>query len=212
MPANSCLLLASASPRRRELLAALGIPFTVAEPDLDEAALAARLADRSPEGFALALARAKAESLPLTGVGAVLGADTIVVLDGRILGKPTDPDEARAMLRALRDREHTVVSAIALASAGATRVDHAVARVRMRPYGEDEIERYVASGGPMDKAGAYAIQDPIFAPVRRYEGCHCGIVGLPLWRTAALLAAAGLSPEPPGLPPCASCPDCRIFD
>ena len=201
------LVLASSSPRRRELLAALGIPFSIVTPPVDEAALALEMTGASPSELALALARAKAERAPAPADAVVLAADTVVALDGRVFGKPADPREAWATLRALRGREHLVVSAIEVQAGDEIAVDHAAIKVWMRPYADDEIERFIASGAPFDKAGAYAIQDRDFAPVERHEGCYCGIVGLPLGRVAALLAAAGLAPRSPGLPVCAACPD-----
>ena len=110
------------------------------------------------------------------------------------------------MLRALRGREHEVATGIAVRCAGEMRTDVAVARVVMRWYGDGEIERYVASGGPFDKAGAYAIQDPDFAPVAWLRGCRCAVIGLPLWQTARLLAGCGLRPGDPTLPLCRTCP------
>ncbi|MSQ61996.1 MAG: septum formation protein Maf [Dehalococcoidia bacterium] len=212
MRAQPALVLASSSPRRRELLAALGIPFTVTTPPVDEAALVREMAGATPEALASALARAKAEHAPAPADAVVLAGDTVVALDGQVFGKPADVREARAMLRALRGRQHLVVSAIAVRAGGQIALDHAAIRVWMRPYTDEEIERFIASGAPFDKAGAYAIQDGAFAPVERYEGCYCGVVGLPLRRAAALLAAAGLTPWPPGPPAdadaaCAACPD-----
>ena len=207
MIARPALVLASRSPRRRKLLVALGIPFTIVTPPVDEAALTRELTGVSPQKLASALARAKAEHTPAPADAVVLAADTVVALEGQVFGKPADAGEARAMLRALRGREHLVVSAIAVRAGGRITADHAAIRVWMRSYADDEIERFIASGAPFDKAGAYAIQDGGFAPVERHEGCYCGVVGLPLRRAAALLAAAGLTPLPPGLPACAACPD-----
>lgn len=207
MTAQPTLVLASSSPRRRELLAALGIPFTIVTPPVYEAELTLKMIGASPQGLALALARAKAEHTPALADAVVLAADTVVALEGQVFGKPADAGEARAMLRALRGREHLVVSAIAVRAGGRITADHAAIRVWMRPYGDEEIERFIASGVPFDKAGAYAIQDRSFALVERYEGCYCGVVGLPLRRAAALLAAARLTPRPPGLSACAACPD-----
>lgn len=203
------LILASASPRRSELLAALGVPFEVAATNVDEDALVARHAGTPPVELATLLARAKTEALDAPSAATVLAADTIVVLQGRPLGKPRDAAEATAMLRALRGREHEVATGIAVRCAGEMRTDVAVARVVMRWYGDGEIERYVATGGPFDKAGAYAIQDPEFAPVVWLRGCRCAVIGLPLWQTARLIAECGLHPQDPALPVCGACPHAR---
>ncbi len=187
------LILASASPRRRQLLAVLGIPFQVDAADIDER----RLDGESPEAHVRRLAETKARTVAARHPQAVvLAADTIVVLDGRILGKPGSEREAREMLRALRHRDHLVMTAVAAAVDGA--IDSALdkSRVFMRNYGEDEMDAYIASGDPLDKAGAYAIQNADFHPVARLEGCFAGVMGLPLALTADLLARAGLAPSP----------------
>ena len=121
-------------------------------------------------------------------------ADTIVALRGALLGKPHDADEARAMLEFLRGRTHRVVTAVAVLPAGrrGPLVDHAVTRVTMRRYTDAEIAASIARGDPFDKAGAYAIQDDRIAPVARYDGCYCNVVGLPLWTAVRLLGRAGL--------------------
>ena len=208
---STTLHLASASPRRRALLRALGRPFTVGTAPLDEKQLEAAYTGPA-EGLAEYLARAKAAAavadLDDTGTepALVLTADTTVLLDGRVLGKPQDAAEAAAMLRALRGRAHTVVTGVALAPArtnwatGGTTSDDAGARLRstavatrvhMRAYGDEEIAGYVASGDPLDKAGAYGVQHPGFQPVARVAGCYLAVVGLPLCAVAALLADAG---------------------
>ncbi len=200
------LVLASSSPRRRELLSLLGVPFSVAMPPEDDAppplgALAVPLA----RGLALAKARAVAAA---QGASPVLGADTVVALRGRALGKPASPQEALAMLRALRRRWHRVVTAVALVWRGRTWLGHAVTWVHFRPLQEEEIRRYVARGEPLDKAGGYAIQDQEFRPVDRYLGCYCNVVGLPLALVASLLRRAGIEvPAEAGpLPQCRACP------
>lgn len=205
---STTLHLASASPRRRALLAALGRPFTVGTAPLDEKQLEAAYTGPA-EGLAEHLARAKAAAavadLDDTGTepALVLTADTTVLLDGRVLGKPQDAAEAAAMLRALRGRAHTVVTGVALAlaqtNAGAggaaahLRSTAVATRVHMRAYGDEEIAGYVASGDPLDKAGAYGVQHPGFQPVARVAGCYLAVVGLPLCAVAALLADAGES-------------------
>jgi len=206
------LILASASPRRRQLLACLGLPFRVVVPDLDEDA--SSNADLTPEEMAAALARAKALAVAQReGGGLVLAADTLVVDGEAILGKPRDAAEATSMLRRLRDREHRVITGVAVVGAGrstAILVDHVTTAVHMRPYSDDEIAVYIARGEPFDKAGAYAIQDPQFRPVASYDGCYCNVVGLPLRAVIRLLRRAGLDitdDHLAGLPAeCAGCP------
>ncbi|MBL8147687.1 MAG: Maf family protein, partial [Anaerolineae bacterium] len=119
----------------------------------------------------------------LSEPSAILSADTTVIFDGRILGKPADASEARAMLVALRDTAHTVCTALTLRSTGAperSRTEHTITTVIMRPYTDAEIEAYIASGDPFDKAGGYAIQHVGFAPVARIEGSQSNVVGLPV--------------------------------
>ena len=214
LPAARCplprLVLASASPRRRELLAALGVPFEAAAADVPEPLMAGMPAAGQAER--LALTKAAAIARIMGGDALVLGADTIVVLDGTPLGKPADDDDARRMLRALRGRIHDVVTGVALVSGrgAATVTDHAVTRVHMRRYTDAEIEGYVAGGDPFDKAGGYAIQHPGFRPVERIEGCYCNVMGLPLWTVRRLLAgvAPHLVTSSPGTvyERCAGCP------
>jgi septum formation protein len=190
------LILASASPRREELLRRLGVPFTVVPSDLLE-----ELPPGSPpeavRAIALAKARAVAERV---GSGVVLGADTVVVLGGTILGKPKDPDDARRMLRALGGRTHDVITGVALVEAPARReVSTAVVtRVLMGEYGEAEIEAYLATGEPFDKAGAYAIQGAGGLLVAGVDGCYTNVVGLPLTTTRRLLAEWGVIGEERG--------------
>lgn len=185
------LILASGSPRRRELLAALGLPFTVVvsnepEPLLDGI---------SPREQTVQLALRKARAVAAAqSEGWVLGADTIVVLDGEILGKPSDPADAVAMLQRLRGRDHEVYTGLALvqASTGAAHTMSVPATVSMRDASDDEIAAYVATGEPLDKAGSYGIQGLGGALVSGYEGCFNTIVGLPLCGVAALLQEAGI--------------------
>jgi septum formation protein len=131
--------------------------------------------------------------------GVVLGADTVVVIDGLALGKPAGPDDARAMLRRLRDREHQVITGVAVVDAltGRSQTAAVVSRVRMAAYGETEIDAYVATGEPLDKAGAYAIQGRGSALVAGLQGSFSNVVGLPLEETARLLAAFGLAVSAP---------------
>jgi len=148
----------------------------------------------------LALAKARAVAARLAA-GIVLGADTIVVIDGEALGKPVDAADARRMLRRLRGREHEVITGIAVVQApgGRTAAATVVSRVRMAEYDEAAIEAYVASGEPFDKAGAYAIQGRGGALVAGLEGSFTNVVGLPLEETARLLAGFGVAvSDPPG--------------
>jgi MAF protein len=205
MPAP--LVLASVSPRRRELLAALGLEFTATPAAVDEAAAAA---GRAPQEAVLAVALAKARAAAAQHPAAtVLAADTIVVADGEVFGKPADVGAARRMLLALRGGRHDVLTAVV------ARVDvdetHAVVatEVHMRAYGYAEIDAYVRSGAPLDKAGAYGIQDEPFTPVAGLSGCWCSVAGLPLWTALRLLARCGrLAPRRPdeAFKRCAVCP------
>ena len=187
------LILASSSPRRHQLLTALGIPFTIDVADIDES----RVGNESPETHVRRLAETKARTVAARHPqDVILAADTIVVHQGRILGKPQDAAEARQMLGSLRTAPHQVITAVAVARAGDVISELDTSTVTMRPYTDAEIKAYIASGDPFDKAGAYAIQHPDFAPVARLDGCYAGVMGLPLAVTARLLTAAGLSPDP----------------
>jgi septum formation protein len=184
------IVLASQSPRRRELLASLGLDFTVDLADVNETALAGE----APDAMVCRLCRAKAQAVAERHPGApILAADTVVALEGRLLGKPADPAEAKAMLRALRDRTHQVYTAVCVAAGGELRSGLSISQVTMRPYSDEEIDAYVDSGDPLDKAGAYAIQHSPFSPVARWEGCYPSIMGLPLRLAADLLADAGIA-------------------
>lgn len=195
------IVLASASPRRRELFTALGVEFTIDPADLDE-----RSAERDPVRLAEALALSKAQAVAARHPDAVvIGSDTVVALDDRLLGKPEAAAEARAMLRALRGRTHRVVTGVAVVRGSQAAVAHALTTVTMRAYTDAEIEAFIASGSPFDKAGGYASQDPVFAPTARLEGCACGVVGLPLWTLRTLLGTAGVALPPPTLARCAGC-------
>lgn len=184
------LILASGSPRRRAFLAALGLDYLVQAADVDESAQPGE----PPEELVRRLSRAKARAVAGQHPGLpVLAADTVVVLDGRILGKPAGPEEAVAMLQSLRGRVHQVQTAVSLAHDGACAARVCCSQVWMRDYADAEIRAYVATGDPLDKAGAYAIQHPMFSPVARWEGCYAGIMGLPLGMVAGLLAGVGIS-------------------
>jgi len=201
------LILASASPRRSQLLARLGIPFEVRPVSVIEDVDSA-----NPAIAASRLARMKAEAARLAEPESpVLAADTVVVHEGAVLGKPRDAAEAREMLRRLRGRSHRVITAVAVIPRGgrAALLRHPETEVTMRRYADEEIEASIARGDPFDKAGAYAIQDELLRPVASYEGCYCNVVGLPLWTTVELLRRAGLDITVTAdslLPQCAACP------
>lgn len=187
----STLFLASASPRRRELLIQIGVPFSLLSVAIDETPGAAEL----PDVYVQRLARDKAlAGLALVdGASAcVLGADTTVVLDQQILGKPADKADALAMLQALSGRDHQVMTAVALASRSGCEVRLVSSRVRFRSINLEEAEAYWASGEPQDKAGSYAIQGWGAVFVSALEGSYSAVVGLPLCETAQLLDAHGL--------------------
>jgi septum formation protein len=183
------LILASGSPRRRELLARLRADFTVTPSDVDETLDAGPVAEATVK---LALRKAKAVAASLAD-GVVLGADTLVVIDGDALGKPRDAAEAVGMLRRLRGRWHEVITAIAVVDAGSGReaAEAVVTRVRMADYSDADIDAYVATGEPLDKAGAYAIQERGGALVAGIEGSYTNVVGLPVDETRGLLRRLG---------------------
>lgn len=190
------LVLASASPRRRELLRRLLSDFQVIPSEVDETLQAATGSD-AVAGLASRKARAVAARL---GSGVVLGADTVVVIDGQALGKPADAEEARAMLRRLRGRAHDVITGLAVvdAATGRTRTTAVASRVLMRAYPDGAIDAYVATGEPLDKAGAYAIQAMGGALVGGWVGSYSNVVGLPLAAAAGLLAEFGVALSPGG--------------
>jgi MAF protein len=174
------LTLASNSPRRRQLLALGKREFGVAVSNIDESVLA----DENPRDYVLRLAEAKARAVAeqVDANQIVIGSDTTVALGDAILGKPEDEAEARSMLKRLRGKTHQVYTAVAVYR----RVDNKIETelcsidVPMRNYSDDEIESYIRTGDPMDKAGAYAIQHPEFNPVESMRGCYAGVMGLPL--------------------------------
>jgi septum formation protein len=173
------LILASQSPRRRELLATAGLQFIVRSRPVAEI----RAEGEPPIEYVRRLARAKAETAreahePTDEI--VLGADTVVVLGDRVLEKPVDADDARGMLRALSGREHVVITGICLMHADEAIVDHESTRVHFVELTDGEIDAYVSSGEPMDKAGGYAIQGLASKFVDRIEGCYFNVMGLPL--------------------------------
>ena len=187
------LVLASASPRRAELLRAAGFDFEAIPAHVDEA----MDAEETPDGYARRVAQLKAEAVAVRAPGRpVLGADTIVVVDHQVLGKPADVDEAKQMLRLLSGRAHIVLTAVCLLNpaAGARRVQTGVARttVEFAPLSPEEVDWYAASGEPLDKAGAYAVQGLAARFVTRIEGSYSNVVGLPVAVVYDLCTGAGL--------------------
>jgi septum formation protein len=197
------IFLASRSARRRELLKQIGVSYEIVllrqdltrgPVDVDETPLP----NEPSRDYVLRIAAAKAQvaahylgkrTLPATPV---LAGDTIVVSDGRIIGKPADREDAERILRALAGREHQVLSAVAVCASGRAEQALSTSRVWFRAMSDDEIRRYVASGEPLDKAGAYAIQGRAAMFVQHMEGSYSGIMGLPLAETATLLERAGV--------------------
>ena len=185
------LVLASGSPRRRQLLSLVGIPFIIKAVAVDESSLP----DEAPTEMVLRVSQQKA--LAANGIRAdelVVAADTIVVLDGAVLGKPNDAEDAVQMLLRLRGRSHMVYTGIAVWHPQSRKMvcELAETAVWMRDYDDGEIATYVESGDPLDKAGAYAIQHPRFDPVSRVEGCRVNVVGLPLCHLGRALADFGV--------------------
>ena len=186
------LYLASGSPRRRELLAQIGVPFVTLSAAVDETALPDESAERYVERLARAKALAGRAVLGDRNDAVVLGADTAVVLDGRILGKPRDRTDALMTLAALSGREHQVLTAVAVAGAGAIESRVVGSRVAFRPLRFGEVEAYWETGEPCDKAGSYAIQGLAAVFVSHIEGSYSAVVGLPLCETAQLLEGFGI--------------------
>ncbi len=180
------LVLASASPRRRHLLTAAGVAIDVRPADVDETPRE----DEAPDVYALRVARDKA--LAHAHAGPVLAADTVVALGARILGKAEDEDDAKRTLATLSGEEHVVHTAVVLAVDGEVEELLVTTAVRFRALSSDEIDRYVATGEPMDKAGAYGIQGEGGALVAEVRGSYTNVVGLPLEETLAMLDKRGL--------------------
>jgi septum formation protein len=197
------LYLASKSPRRQALLKQLGIEFEALllrealgrERDVVEEALDAEPALHYVERIARTKAQVGWQRMQNRKLAErpVLGADTEVVLDGEVFGKPRDADDAVRMIKRLSGRTHQVLTAVAIRYRDVTEVDLSTSRVTLRRLAAAEIERYVRSGEPLDKAGAYAVQGRAAAFVSRIEGSYSGIVGLPLCETAVLLARVGVA-------------------
>lgn len=198
-------MLASASPRRAELLRQVGLSFELSPSTTedetrgivpaDPAAGTASWSAAAVRARAREAARRKAIAVAAHRPDAVVvAADTVVAVDGVVLGKPTDPEEAARMLRRLAGCDHEVTTAVAVVCLrrGVDLVDDETTRVRMRALSDDQIARYVATGEPMDKAGAYGIQGRAALFVERVEGDYFAVVGLPLARLARMLEAAGV--------------------
>lgn len=189
------VILASTSPRRRELLATLHIPFEVVPSKADEAVPS----EWAPEQVVLELALRKAKAVHAaldseSRNAVIIGSDTIVVLDGQVLGKPKNEGEAASMLRALQGRSHQVLTAVACIDAGTGRAEAEYRRtiVTMRPAAEEEIASYARTGEGLDKAGAYAIQGLGAIFVTGIEGCYFNVVGLPLSLLSEMLGRFGI--------------------
>ncbi|MGI8824667.1 MAG: Maf family protein [Chloroflexota bacterium] len=183
------IVLASASPRRSELLARAGIVFEVVPSDAHERSA---FSGENSRAYALELARLKASAVALERPEAtVLAADTVVSVDGIILGKPRDPKDALCMLSLLSGGDHTVLTAVACQNSSRTTDACVSARVFMRSFSTDEAAAYVATAEPMDKAGSYAVQGDGGALVERIVGCHLTVVGLPLCRVMEMLDRPG---------------------
>jgi nucleoside triphosphate pyrophosphatase len=188
------LILASASPRRRELLTQAGLKFTVAAANLNENLLP----DEAAAAYVRRLAEEKAQSVwnahqssdTLDDPLMVLGADTCVVCDGHILGKPADTTDARRMLELLSGRTHAVLTGLAVIGGGKIVRDVEITQVTFNQLNDREIAQYIANGEPLDKAGAYAIQGYAARWIPRIEGCYFNVMGLPIARTVALLTEA----------------------
>jgi septum formation protein len=200
------LVLASASPRRRELLTQAGYTFEVRPADIpedpypneDPIAYVTRLAREKAEAVFTEITKAPASDTRASAAPQVLGADTTVTLDSHILGKPSDPADAARMLRLLSGRTHRVITGVALVTATSTEVAAEVTAVQFLTLSDQEIEAYILTGEPMDKAGAYAIQGRAARWIPRIEGCYFNVVGLPISLVSTLLDSA----QPAGLLTC----------
>jgi len=189
------LYLASASPRRRELLHSIGLDPRVLAADVDERRHAGETASAQVKRLARAKGRhISARLRPSDGPAIVLAADTVVVIDGECLGKPTDPDQARSMLRRLSGRKHEVLTGVFLTRTddGRSICEVASTRVCFRPYDDQAIRAYVATGEPLDKAGGYGIQGRGSLLCERIEGSWSNVVGLPLERLSGWMQSIGI--------------------
>ena len=189
---NKELILASTSPRRKILIARIGLPFKFADPNSFETP---PLFGESPERYVsrMAVLKAKYAVDTIEDNQLVVGSDTSVVVNGKILGKPRNANHAWEMLTELRGITHTVITSIAVSNHHGELCS--VTRrtlINMRKYTDTEIDEYIATGAPMDKAGGYAIQNEVFQPVERVEGCYTSVVGLPLCALSNILFKKGV--------------------
>jgi septum formation protein len=185
------IILASNSPRRKDLLCQIGLDFSIAPADVDERVLP----NEAPEGYAVRVALDKARlAASLAGAGIVIAADTIVVVDDEILGKPADASDAERMLKMLSGKVHRVITGLAVmdASTGRTLTQTSITRVWFRRLAKQEIKSYIATGEPLDKAGAYGIQERGALLVDKIDGCYFNVVGLPLSLLGKLLRDFGI--------------------
>ena len=193
---NLSLILASGSPRRREFFTRMGWTFTVVKPGTEERVHPGE----TPEQYVRRNAEEKAaDALALSGIAdraVAVAADTIVVQDGRILEKPKDPADAHRMLRELSGRTHQVMTGLCIRTAGAMHSRTVVTDVEFKPLTDAEIDAYIRTGEPMDKAGAYAIQGLAAYMIRSVRGSYTNVVGLPLAETVEALAPFGFTPNP----------------
>ncbi len=184
------LILASGSPRRRELMALLGVEVEIIKPDIDES----QHEGEAPFDFVQRLSREKAEVVTTQGKeGFVIAADTIVVSTGVVMGKPADEADAHRMLSELQGDTHKVLTGVTVTNRATGKVisDVCESKVRLRVMREDEINAYIATGDPMDKAAAYAIQNSEFAPVEQVIGCPANVMGLPMCHVVRSLRRHG---------------------
>ena len=190
------IILASNSPRRRELLAQIGIrDFQILSPDVDETVEPGLSPARMVETLSLRKARAAAGRAGAEDL--IIAADTVVALDGRVLGKPRDQGEAFAMLSALSGREHRVYTGVTVLGGGQAATEHEETAVAFRALSPEEIRDYIATGEPMDKAGAYGIQGVGALLVQGIRGDYCNVVGLPVFRLGRMLSGFGVKlPRP----------------
>ncbi len=185
------LILASGSPRRNELLRLFGVPFSKRPADIDER----KLDTENPRQYVERMAFEKGETLEVLNDELVLSADTIVDLEGLVLGKPMDEQDARRILKLMRGKTHYVHTALSLHNGEQRTIANEVCLtdVTMRDYSDEEIDAYLERGDYGDKAGAYAIQDSQFSPVEKIEGCYANVMGLPLCHVYRLFRQAGFS-------------------
>lgn len=193
---SEILLLASNSPRRRELIKLTGWPFSIRPANVDESALPGE----TPADYVVRVAETKAKAVLGASVfqlGLVLACDTIVVDGTVLLGKPSNKEDARSMLTRLRGRVHQVLSAIVVFHPGSERIERDLCStdVPMRDYSDAEIDAYIATGDPMDKAGAYAVQHTGFHPVENLRGCYASVMGLPLCHLTRTLKTFDMYPD-----------------